>query len=246
MSQKTDTFIATLAPIARNEYLSRSKWVLPSVCIAQAALESGWNLNAKTLFGIKGSGFKATTSEYYNGHYAQITASFKSYPTVASAVVGYFDLITKNPRYAKAVNNRDYEATIKAIKDGGYATDPSYVSKIVSIINQYGLLKYDARTQAQPAQPTKSNEQVADEVIAGKWGVNPARATALKNAGYDPNTIQQIVNYKLGTTKAKSNTEIAREVIAGKWGKGAERRRMLTANGYDYNAIQRIVNSLLK
>lgn len=243
MSQKTDTFINTLAPIARNEYLSRSKWVLPSVCIAQAALESGWNLNAKTLFGIKGSGLVATTSEYYNGHYVQIQASFKKYPTVSAAVVGYYDLITQNPRYAKAVNNSDYEYTINAIKDGGYATDPNYVSKVVSIINQYGLLKYDSRVQEQAR---KTNEELANEVIAGKWGVSPARENALRQAGYDPVTVQQIVNYKLGTTKAKSNTEIAKEVIAGKWGKGAERRRLLTANGYDYNAVQRIVNSLLK
>jgi flagellum-specific peptidoglycan hydrolase FlgJ len=65
MSTKTDKFIETVGVLARNEYLSRKKWILPSVCIAQAALESGWNLEAKTLFGIKGKGFVATTSEYY-------------------------------------------------------------------------------------------------------------------------------------------------------------------------------------
>ena len=58
MSEKTDKFINTIGLLARNEYMSRKKWVLPSVCIAQAALESGWNLNAKTLFGIKGKGLR--------------------------------------------------------------------------------------------------------------------------------------------------------------------------------------------
>lgn len=72
MSEKTTNFINTIGVLARNEFLSRDRWVLPSVCIAQAALESGWNLNAKTLFGIKGKGFTATTSEYYDGHYVQI------------------------------------------------------------------------------------------------------------------------------------------------------------------------------
>lgn len=53
MSEKTTNFINTIGVLARNEFLSRDRWVLPSVCIAQAALESGWNLNAKTLFGIR-------------------------------------------------------------------------------------------------------------------------------------------------------------------------------------------------
>jgi len=72
MSTKTQNFINTIGLLARNEFLSREKWILPSVCIAQAALESGWNLEARTLFGIKGKGFTATTSEYYNGNYVKI------------------------------------------------------------------------------------------------------------------------------------------------------------------------------
>ena len=77
MSTKTEQFINTIGLLARNEYLSREKWILPSVCIAQAALESGWNLEARTLFGIKGSGFTATTSEYYNGNYVQMYRTVK-------------------------------------------------------------------------------------------------------------------------------------------------------------------------
>ena len=38
---QVNAFIAKLAAIARKEYLTRDKWVLPSVCIAQAALETG-------------------------------------------------------------------------------------------------------------------------------------------------------------------------------------------------------------
>lgn len=45
--------------------------------------------------------------------------------------------------------------------------------------------------------PKKSNEQIADEVIAGKWGNGSDRKTKLKNAGYDYNAIQKIVNRKL-------------------------------------------------
>ena len=47
----------------------------------------------------------------------------------------------------------------------------------------------------------KSNEQIADEVIAGKWGngmgENEPRRLNLTNAGYDAQAIQDIVNQKL-------------------------------------------------
>lgn len=43
----------------------------------------------------------------------------------------------------------------------------------------------------------KSNEQIANEVIEGKWGNNPSRKEKLQNAGYDYNAIQKIVNKKL-------------------------------------------------
>ena len=96
----------------------------------------------------------------------------------------------------------------------------------------------------------KSNEEIADEVIAGKWGNGDTRKSALANAGYDYNTIQSIVNQKLtgkGTsnqTTTKSVDVIAQEVIAGKWGNGTDRKNKLIAAGYDYNAVQAKVNEL--
>ena len=48
--------------------------------------------------------------------------------------------------------------------------------------------------------PKKSNEELANEVIAGKWGNGNARKTALTKAGYDYDAVQAIVNQKLGAT----------------------------------------------
>lgn len=45
-----------------------------------------------------------------------------------------------------------------------------------------------------PAPSKKSNEQIAEEVIAGKWGNGSERKSRLKAAGYDYNAIQSIVN----------------------------------------------------
>ena len=197
MNEKTNNFISTIGTLARNEYLSREKWILPSVCIAQGALESGWNLNAKTLFGIKGKGFTATTSEYYNGNKVTIEASFRAYPNVASSVVGYYDFLANTPRYAKALNNPNYKDAVDKLihtTDGlAYATNPNYISKVVSIIEQYNLTKWDKR-EAQPQQQRKSIDEVAREVIAGKWGNNPERKNRLAQAGYDYSAVQKRVN----------------------------------------------------
>lgn len=253
MSEKTDKFINTIGVLARNEYMSRKKWVLPSVCIAQAALESGWNLNAKTLFGIKGKGFTATTSEYYNGHYVQIQDSFRSYPDAASAVVGYYDFITGTPRYAGVVNNADYKDAVDKLihtTDGApYATSPTYIKNVISIIEQYGLTSWDKRS-SESSSNGKSLKEIAQEVTKGKWGNGSERKSRLTAAGYDYDKVQDKVNELLGKnnsgTKKKSVTEVAREVIRGEWGNGADRKNRLASAGYDYSAVQKKVNELLK
>lgn len=268
MSEKTDNFIRTIGTLARNEYLSRDVWILPSVCIAQGALESGWNLNAKTLFGIKGKGFTATTSEYYNGNKVTIEASFRAYPNVASSVVGYYDFLANTPRYAKALNNPNYRDAVDKLihtTDGlAYATDPNYISKVVSIIEKYNLTEWDAkrcvasnpgyfvfdengRIVGSATSSTKTVDELAREVIQGKWGNGADRKNRLTKAGYDYRTVQARVNEMLRPQpQRKSIDEIAREVIAGKWGNNPERKRRLESAGYDYSAVQKRVNQLMK
>ena len=198
MSTKTNKFIETIAPIARNEYLSREKWVLPSVCIAQAGLESGWNLSAKTLFGIKGSGNKCTTSEYLHGNWERIKASFVTYPNVSASIVGYYDFLAKTPRYAKVINNPSYkDAVLHLIKttDGKpYATDPDYVSKVIGVIEDFNLHIYDNTGHEIKPMPLRTNEQIARECIQGKWGCGNEREMRLAKAGYSYAVIQKLVN----------------------------------------------------
>lgn len=94
----------------------------------------------------------------------------------------------------------------------------------------------------------KSNEEIAAEVIAGKWGNGEERKIRLKEAGYNYDDIQSIVNAKCRQTTAaakKTNEEIAKEVIQGKWGNGKERKNKLENAGYDYEVIQKLVNKMM-
>ena len=141
MSKQSD-FISAIAPLAQAEYTERGT-ILPSVCIAQAALESGWDTKAKTLFGIKGSGNKLVTKEFINGKYVTVTDSFKAYPNLAKSVDGYYEFLENNKRYKPALGLQDPLAQITAIARAGYATDPQYARKVYNIIVQHALHKYD-------------------------------------------------------------------------------------------------------
>lgn len=96
-----------------------------------------------------------------------------------------------------------------------------------------------------PAPARKSDEQLADEVIAGQWGDGDDRRNRLAQAGYDYDAVQSIVNAKLQPPR-KSNGQIADEVIGGAWGNGDDRRNRLAQAGYDPDAIQDIVNARLQ
>lgn len=48
----------------------------------------------------------------------------------------------------------------------------------------------------------KSIAQVAQEVIAGKWGNGSTRVSKLKAAGYDPDTVQAEVNRRMGASSS--------------------------------------------
>ncbi|SDK44071.1 N-acetylmuramoyl-L-alanine amidase [Jeotgalicoccus aerolatus] len=101
----------------------------------------------------------------------------------------------------------------------------------------------------KPASSKKSTATIVNEVIAGKWGTGNARFNALRKAGYNPTTIQNAVNKKLGASPSKpakkSIDTVAREVIAGKWGNGNARFNSLRKAGYNPDTVQRRVNQLL-
>lgn len=127
----------------------------------------------------------------------------------------------------------------RACKDGYYVFD-----------NQ-GNAVYPESTPAPAPTPTKkSNEEIAAEVLAGKWGNGTDRKNRLTAAGYDYAAIQAIVNGgKASPTPAptpakKSVDEIAQEVWAGKWGNGADRKARLEAAGYNYNEVQAAVQKI--
>ena len=95
---------------------------------------------------------------------------------------------------------------------------------------------------------TRSIVDLANEVIAGKYGVGEQRKQAL---GSLYNEVQAKVNEILGgkTTpnkpSLKSVDEVAREVINGSWGNGQDRYNRLASAGYNASEVQQRVNEIL-
>jgi len=96
-------------------------------------------------------------------------------------------------------------------------------------------------------QETKLILDLANEVIAGKYGVGEARKQALGSLYSEVQAkVNEILLGNKTTVTRKSNEQIADEVIAGKWGNNPSRKEKLQNAGYDYNAIQKIVNQRLR
>ena len=104
--------------------------------------------------------------------------------------------------------------------------------------------RWSGTTSTSTSQTNKKSvDELAKEVIAGKWSAGEERRQKLTAAGYNYSAVQNRVNELLsGKTPQKSVDELAREVIAGKW----ERRKKLTAAGYNYSAVQNRVNELMR
>lgn len=178
-------FIETLSPFAVE--LGQASGVLPSLIIAQGVLESASGtsdlaVKANNLFGIKeGSGWtgavysKNTTEYRANGTPYQVKANFRKYPSYEGAVKDLCHKYTHGTgweahnRYAAVLNQPDYKAAAKAVFSAGYATDPKYPEKLIAIIEQYNLSKYDT---------VKENENMVKVALDAGHGINtPGKRT---------------------------------------------------------------------
>lgn len=95
---------------------------------------------------------------------------------------------------------------IRTNKIAGVTCDQDYCYvDFPSIIKNGGFNGYGKGTPSPAPQPQpsiKSNEELANEVIAGKWGNGEDRKNRLTQAGYDYYAVQSIVNQKLGAGKS--------------------------------------------
>lgn len=147
---KSQNFIESVAQGAINGWTKYG--VLPSVTVAQAILESGWgqsalSTQAHNLFGIKGSynGQYVTmqTREVYNGQSYYIYDNFRKYANNSESVEDHGNFLYSNSRYANLLDDQSYASVARKLQADGYATDPSYASSLIKLVEMYNLTQLD-------------------------------------------------------------------------------------------------------
>ena len=143
-------------------------------------------------------------------------------------------------------------AGFEVLTESKYLTSDAYLFAGDILLNDNAHVATNLTTGSKASgtsAPSKSINEVAKEVINGKWGNGSDRTNRLAAAGYDAKAVQNEVNRILkgnATTPSKSINEVAKEVINGKWGNGSDRTNRLAAAGYDAKAVQNEVNRILK
>lgn len=140
-------FIRKLQPYA--EQAARELGVDPKIILAQAALETGWGRsliktgsgeNSFNLFNIKadkswqGKQAHVDTLEFAQGVAKKMKSGFRTYDSFEESFRDYVNLIKNSPRYRDALKHGgNAENYMRELQQAGYATDPKYADKIMSI-----------------------------------------------------------------------------------------------------------------
>lgn len=155
MDNKVNSCIAALKNGAD---AAEKKFGIPSsFTIAQGALESGWltsrlSLEANNVFGIKadkswiGKVFIMPTREFLNHTWITEFAHWRHYDSLADCLADHAQFFLSNHRYATALQfPHDGKRFAEEVAKAGYATDPEYSHKIISVINAHGLKDVGAK-----------------------------------------------------------------------------------------------------
>ncbi|MCC8402216.1 flagellar assembly peptidoglycan hydrolase FlgJ [Paraburkholderia sp. MMS20-SJTN17] len=151
-SPKVDAFVDKLAAPA--QAASAATGIPARFIIGQAALESGWGKSeikkadgstSHNVFGIKagndwtGKTVSTVTTEYVNGRPHRTVEKFRAYDSYEEAMTDYASMLKSNPRYAQVIHSsRDVNGFANGMQRAGYATDPHYAKKLLSIMQKMG------------------------------------------------------------------------------------------------------------
>lgn len=96
-----------------------------------------------------GSVYTKATGEWSDEQgYHSITADFRKYPCCEDSIRDQAAYLARAKdgselRYAALIGERDFRKAAEAIKNGGYATSPTYIEDLVRICDVWDLTRYD-------------------------------------------------------------------------------------------------------
>lgn len=140
---------------------------------------SGLATQDNNLFGIKWAASFAScpevsgksswsTGEEYGGEHVTIMADFTSFKSHRDCIVFRSRVLLQSDRYAgneliqRAIAEHDSDLMAEGLKDAGYATSSSYVESLKSVMDTYGLRRFDGMS----VQDWKSGTASGNAVVA--------------------------------------------------------------------------------
>ena len=139
-------YINTYKTVAQT---NMKKFGIPaSIILGQALLESGSGtgnlcVQANNHFGIKCNKDWSGASVRYDDDAAD--ECFRKYNNPLDSFRDHSLFLSGKTRYASLFNlgKTDYKTWAEGLKEAGYATDPQYPTKLITLIEKYQLYKYD-------------------------------------------------------------------------------------------------------
>jgi flagellum-specific peptidoglycan hydrolase FlgJ len=154
-------YIDTYSGIAKEEMLQYG--IPASITMAQGILESGagrgeLTLKANNHFGIKCH--KEWTGERAYHDDDELQECFRKYKDPKYSFRDHSLFLTQRSRYQDLfrLGKTDYKGWARGLKKAGYATDPRYPDKLISIIERYNLDALDHEVLGTKASMAKSDD----------------------------------------------------------------------------------------
>lgn len=170
-------YIEDFKSIAKN---NMKQYGIPaSITLAQGILESGsgtgvLSVKANNHFGIKCHKEWTGPSVRHDDDSAQ--ECFRKYEHASESYRDHSLFLTTRSRYASLFElpKDDYKAWAKGLKAAGYATDPKYPDKLISLIERYQLYQYDeevlqkgTNSKANASKPKDTYSEKTYTVVQG-------------------------------------------------------------------------------
>lgn len=155
----SERYLLTYYPIAVEQM--KKHGIPASITLAQGLLESGRGKSRLATEGKNHFGIKAddrwegdTIMSFDNGRWC----SFRVYRNIKQSYEDHSKFLIENSRYdfLFELDPKDYKGWARGLKRAYYAEDREYDSKLISIIERYGLYQYDRSTKSHRKQQKKS------------------------------------------------------------------------------------------
>lgn len=166
-----------------------------SITIAQGIFESACGTSrlateGKNHFGIKCH--KEWTGDTIKVDDDALQECFRKYEKVEDSYDDHSRFLTSRPRYANlfTLDIMDYTAWAKGLKEAGYATNPKYAERIISLIERFQIARLDTIYQERLAKGWF--EMSHPEVVIQE---EPTKEEFVQADNYNPIFVPNLANY---------------------------------------------------